>query len=213
MLKLIEGSYASFFPKEMNAMFRNRAETFSGRLGWDVVVKNGYERDSFDDANPLYLVSVDPETEDYWGSLRLLPTTGPNMLRDVFPYLLEDGECIESATIWEVSRICAKDVEGQPDRTKSGVNFALNELILGIGEVALLAGLTQVVCVFDARMFRVVKAAGCNPQIIGRPRQIGNTMSYAGLFDTGEGPLREFRAATGIEHSVLAPDAKELAFA
>jgi len=197
MLKLIEGSYASFFPKEMDAMFRNRAEIFSGRLGWDVVVRNGYERDQFDDANPLYLVSVDPETEDYWGSLRLLPTTGPNMLRDVFPYLLEDGECIESATIWEVSRICAKDVEGQPDRTRSGVNYVLNELILGIGEVALLAGLTQVVCVFDARMFRVVKAAGCNPQIIGRPQRIGNTMSYAGLFDTGEGPLREFRAATG----------------
>src|SRR5215469_9537571 len=47
MLKLIEGSYASFFPKEMDAMFRNRAETFSERLGWEVVVKNGYERDVF----------------------------------------------------------------------------------------------------------------------------------------------------------------------
>jgi N-acyl-L-homoserine lactone synthetase len=84
MLKLIEGSYASFFPKEMDAMFRNRAETLSERLGWEVKVKDGYERDRFDDANPLYLVSVDPDTEDYWGSLRLLPTTGPNMLRDVF---------------------------------------------------------------------------------------------------------------------------------
>jgi N-acyl-L-homoserine lactone synthetase len=80
MLKLIEGSYASFFP--------------------------GYERDRFDDENPLYLVSVDPDTEEYWGSLRLLPTTGPNMLRDVFPQLL-DGDYIESATIWECSRICA----------------------------------------------------------------------------------------------------------
>ena len=91
MLKLIEGSYASFFPKEIDAMFRNRAETFSDRLGWEVVVKDGRERDVFDDANPLYLVSVDPDTEEYWGSLRLLPTTGPNMLRDVFPQLL-DGD-------------------------------------------------------------------------------------------------------------------------
>src|SRR5208337_949225 len=59
MLKLIEGSYASF----------------SDRLGWDVVVNNGYERDRFDDINPLYLVSVDPDTERYWGLLRVLPTT------------------------------------------------------------------------------------------------------------------------------------------
>ena len=212
MLKLIEGSYASFFPREIDAMFRNRAETFSDRLGWEVEVKDGYERDVFDDANPLYLVSVDPDTEEYWGSLRSLPTTGPNMLRDVFPQLL-DGEYIESATIWESSRICAAAVPGQPERGKSGVNYVLSELILGIGEVAVTAGLTQVVSVFDARISRVLKAAGCNPQIIGTPQRIGGVMSYAGLFDTGEGPLKAFRAATGIEHSVLAPGAKEIAFA
>jgi hypothetical protein len=38
-------------------------------------------------------------------------------------------------------------------------------------------------------------------------------MSYAGLFDTGERPLKAFRAAAGIENSVLAPGARELAFA
>jgi acyl homoserine lactone synthase len=213
MLKIIEGSYASFFPKEIDAMFRNRAETFSDRLGWEVVVQNGYERDIFDDdANPLYLVSVDPDTEEYWGSLRLLPTTGPNMLRDVFPQLLDEGY-IESATIWESSRICAASGAGQPERSRSRVNYVLSELILGIGEVAVAAGLTQIVSVFDARIFRVLKAAGCNPQIIGTPQRIGGVTSYAGLFDTGEGPLKAFRAATGIEHSVLAPGAEEIAFA
>src|SRR5271157_1715287 len=70
MLKVIEGANVSFFPREMDAMFRNRAEVFSERLGWDVVVKGGYARDRFDDLNPVYLVSVDPVTERYWGSLR-----------------------------------------------------------------------------------------------------------------------------------------------
>ena len=212
MLKLIEGSYASFFPREVDAMFRNRAETFSDRLGWEVVVKDGRERDRFDDANPLYLVSVDPDTEEYWGSLRLLPTTGPNMLRDVFPQLLA-GDFIESATIWESSRICATVAPGQPHRNRSGVNYVLSELILGIGEVAVAAGLTQIVSVFDARIFRVLRGAGCDPQIIGTPQRIGGEMSYAGLFDTGEEPLAAFRAAAGIEGSVLAPGARELAFA
>src|SRR3984957_4547022 len=219
MLKLIEGSRASLFPMEIDAMFRNRAVTFSERLGWDVTVKDGYERDEFDDANPLYLVSVDPNTNEYWGSLRLLPTTGPNMLRDVFPCLLEEDEFIESATIWESSRICAVSAEGQPERSKSGVNLALGELLAGIGEGGILAGLTQVVSVFDARIFRVLRAAGCNPQLIGKPRRIGDTMCYAGLFDTGEGPLQSIRDAVGISGSVLepprkvqAPQPKELAF-
>jgi len=213
MIKLIEGSYASFFPREMDAMFRNRAQTFSERLGWEVVVKNGYERDGFDDANPLYLVSVDPETEHYWGSLRLLPTTGPNMLRDIFPQLLGEGQTIESATIWESSRICAVTVEGQPERTRNGINLALGELLAGIGEVGLIAGLSQIVSVFDARIFRVLKAAGCNPEIVGRPQRIGGIMCYAGMFDISEKLLIALREFLGIEGSVLAPGAREVAFA
>jgi acyl homoserine lactone synthase len=213
MLKLIEGSKASLFPQETDAMFRNRAEIFSKRLGWDVIVKDGYERDRFDDLDPLYLVSVDPATEKYWGSLRLLPTSGPNMLRDVFPQLLEEGEVVESATIWESSRICAVAAPGQPERSKNGVGYVLSELIEGIGEVALIAGLTQIVSVFDARILRVLKAVGCEPEIIGRPQRIGGVMAYAALFEPNPDRLEAFRAEMRMGRSVLADGAKELVFA
>lgn len=211
MIRLIPAARASSFPNEVDAMFRCRANTFSERFGWDVVVRRGYERDRFDDENPLYVVSVNPVTGQYTGSLRLLPTTGPNMLRDVFPYLLRDGQIIESATIWEVSRICTLQAQGQP-RARTGVNCALADLLVGIGDVALLAGLTQIVAVFDARIFRVLRAAGCNPQIIGTPRRIGDTMSYAGIFDMHEAFQHAVRTGLGIAGSVLAPGAKEFAF-
>ncbi|RBP15929.1 acyl homoserine lactone synthase [Roseiarcus fermentans] len=213
MLKLIEGARASCFPREMDEMFRNRAEVFFERLGWDVIVKDGYERDRFDDLNPLYLVSVDPITGRYWGSLRLLPTTGPNMLRDVFPQLLEDGERVESATIWESSRICAVAAEGQPKQSRNGVNYVMSELIAGIGEVALIAGLTQIVSVFDARIFRVLRAVGCEPAIIGRPRRIGATMAYAALFEPDVVRLQSLREDLQMGPTVLAPGAREFAFA
>jgi len=185
-------------------MFRSRAETFSGRLGWEVIVTDGYEKDRFDNLEPLYLVAVDSLTEQYWGSLRLLPTTGPNMLRDVFPQLLGDGETVASPTIWESSRICAVSLSSQPERSPSGVNYVLSELILGIGEAAMLAGLTEIVSVFDARMLRVLRAAGCNLRIIGTPQRVGDIMCYAGLFETGAGPLDRFRQKAGIHRSVLA---------
>ncbi len=69
-----------------------------------------------------------------------------------------------------------------------------------------MAGLTQIVAVFDARIYRVVKAAGCNPQLIGRPQRIGDTMSYVGVFDTGNSPLAAIRRAVGIQGSVLVPE-------
>jgi hypothetical protein len=44
--------------------------------------------------------------------------------------------------------------------------------------------------VFDARILRILRAAGCSPEIIGKPQRIGDTMSYAGLF--GEAQLKAF---------------------
>jgi N-acyl-L-homoserine lactone synthetase len=48
---------------------------------------------------------------------------------------------------WESSRICAV-AAGQPQRRRNGVNCA-QQLIAGIGEIAVIAGLTQIVSVFD----------------------------------------------------------------
>ena len=208
MLKLIESSYASFFPKEMNAMFRNRAETFSERLGWEVVVKDGFERDCFDDANPLYLVSVDPDTEEYWGSLRLLPTTGPNMLRDVFPQLL-DGGYLESATIWESSRICAASVAGQPERSRSRINYVLSELILGIGEVAVAAGLdANRVCLRRQDFPRSEGGRMQPPRLLGRHNALAGSCATPASSRPAKGRSRRFAPQQRIEHSVL-PQAPE----
>ena len=204
MIKMMQGVCATDQSPVIEAMFRNRAEVFSERLKWDVVVKDGYERDQFDNGGPLYLISIDPETSEYRGSLRLLPTIGPNMLRDIFPFLLRDDEVVESATIWEVSRICTTPSES-PEKHRNGVGPAFGELIVGIGEAAIRYGWSQMVAVFDARVYRVLRAAGCKPQIIGKPTRIGKTLSFAGLFDVGEGPLHSIRDAVGICGSVLAP--------
>ena len=213
MLKVIQGSDAFRFPYEMDAMFRNRKEIFADRLEWDVTVENGWERDVFDEENPVYLVSLDPSTRRYRGSVRLLPTTGPNMLRDVFPFLLDEGETVESQTIWEISRICTAPQSSSGDCRNNGLNDTFAELILGIVEVGLNAGLTQIVAVFDTRVYRMVKAVGCDPQLIGQPQMIGSTMSYVGVFDTGNSPLRKIRRVVGIQHSVLTPEIRELAAA
>ena len=210
MIRLIPAAHTHLFPEVIDAMFRCRAQTFSERLGWRVVVKDGYERDRFDDENPLYLVSVDPCSGEYRGSLRLLPTTGPNMLRDVFPSLLNDDEVIESATIWESSRICAVANNHNLGRVGGGVSHVLAELLVGIGDVARLAGLTQIVSVFDARVFRILASAGCKPQILGTPRRIDGTMSYAGVFNMDEAFQQAARGTLGIEGSVLATDSPEL---
>src|SRR4051812_38342699 len=79
MIRLVQGSRRSLFPQEIDEMHRLRAQVFHERLGWDVEVRDGWEIDRFDALDPLYLLSLDDDGH-VRGSLRLLPTTGPNML-------------------------------------------------------------------------------------------------------------------------------------
>ena len=91
-------------PVLIDQMFRMRAEVFSGRLGWEVEVNNGRETDRFDNEDPLYLLSVSEETGTLQGAVRLLPTTGPYMLRDVFSVLVPGG-APEGPLLWDSSRL------------------------------------------------------------------------------------------------------------
>jgi N-acyl-L-homoserine lactone synthetase len=68
----------------LHDMFVARKEVFCDRLGWNVTLRGGEERDRYDDMDSLYILAVDAQRKAALGSLRLLPTTGPTMLKDIF---------------------------------------------------------------------------------------------------------------------------------
>src|ERR1700716_3981750 len=88
--------------RRLEGMFRLRHEVFKERLAWEVGSQNGRERDMFDDLDPVYIVCE--EGNDVLGSWRLLPTTKPYMLKDVFPELLYGMPAPEAPDVWEISR-------------------------------------------------------------------------------------------------------------
>ena len=69
-------------------MHRLRYRVFKERLDWDVQVSGDMEIDEFDALHPAYLLqrATDGRIQ---GCVRLLPSTGPTMLRDTFPVLLD----------------------------------------------------------------------------------------------------------------------------
>lgn len=208
MIKLVQGLECNSQPRLTNAMYRMRAETFSERLGWDVKVKDGMEIDEFDAINPLYLLAVDSH-DNLKGSLRLLPTTGKNMLQDVFSELLDNGETVRSPLIWESTRFCVSK-SAALERTPNKLNRTTGELLAGIVEVGMLAGLQSVVSVYDARMKRVLQTAGCPATQIGTPKKIGKVTTYAGLFAIDVAMLERIRCASGIRGSVLEDGVEDL---
>lgn len=206
MILTIESPDRAKFRDLMDEMFRMRAEVFSGRLESEVTVTEGRETDRFDDEDPLYLVSVNEMTGALQGAVRLLPTTGPNMLRDVFCVLTPEG-APESPQIWESSRFAINPgIFAGEDRTNANhrVNAVTLELLCGIVEICRKSGIDHIVSVFDARMARIFRSIDCPFDVIGVPTRIGKTMTYAALFQMSAAMRRRLGKVGGYEEPVLA---------
>lgn len=80
-----------------------RARQFFDRRGWNVEVRGGRETDGFDLLDPIYIL-VASEAGRLLASLRILPTSGPHMLADVFPEVMGGQDPIRSPSVWESSR-------------------------------------------------------------------------------------------------------------
>lgn len=91
-----------------------RHQVFVERLGWPLHTENGMESDQFDRPNTIYVVSHDDQGEII-GCARLLPTTGPYLLGEVFPQLLNGLPPPCSPDIWELSRFAT----GRPKNRKA----------------------------------------------------------------------------------------------
>ncbi|MEM7300985.1 MAG: acyl-homoserine-lactone synthase [Pseudomonadota bacterium] len=204
MIKIIHAHNRKHYPHHIHQMHVLRKETFSDRMKWDVDVLGGWEIDGFDACDPLYVLSVDA-SDNVRGCLRLLPTTGPNMLADVFPDLLNRGQPkISHPNIWESSRFCVRLGNLRDSRSLKAFNRVTAELIAGMGEVALHSGVDQIVTVYDHLLRRIIGRAGCQETLVGGPNMIGGVKTYAGLFDINKDELEAFKNHWGIEASDIA---------
>jgi acyl homoserine lactone synthase len=90
----------SMSPMDSEGMHRLRYEIFSQKLGWEVNAVNGMERDEFDDVPEVEYMLAKSFTGSVDACWRLLPTLGPNMLRDTFPELLHGQPAPAGADCW-----------------------------------------------------------------------------------------------------------------
>src|ERR1700761_51581 len=67
MIIIVEAHNARKHAHLLEQMFRMRARIFHDRLGWDVTVKDGKERDRYDDENPVYIIYTDDRGEKVKG--------------------------------------------------------------------------------------------------------------------------------------------------
>ena len=147
MIQLIIPERHNEFARELRAMHQLRYRVFRERLDWNVQTSGDLELDQFDTLNPHYLLLRQTDGR-VAGCVRLLPTTGPTMLRDVFPELLDGRSVPEDLGVWESSRF-ALDLAPPTSNGSAGVALETFWLLAAMIEFGLSRRLTRIVTVTD----------------------------------------------------------------
>lgn len=170
----------------LDQSFRLRKKVFADRLGWNVAVSGPYERDSYDDLHPAYFIWCDDHRQTLYGSVRLMPTTGPTLLYDVFRETFPSACDLTAPGIWEGTRMCideeaiARDFpEMRPDRA-----FCL--LLLALCEVALDNGIDTLISNYEPHMRRFYERSGAEFDELGRAEGYGRFPVCCGAFEVSQ---------------------------
>ena len=201
MIQLVTHDSYGEFVDDLAEMHRLRYRVFKERLGWDVQVSGGMEIDEFDALHPAYLLQWGSD-DRLQGCVRLLPSAGPNMLRDTFPALLDGRPAPVSPEIWESSRFA---LDAVPNSTKAAgeVIRATYELFAGMIEFGLSRRLTDIVTVTDVRMERILRRAGWPLARIGEPTTLDATLAVAGYLKVSADGLARVRSNGDLRRPVL----------
>jgi acyl homoserine lactone synthase len=157
MLLFLTAEELGQFPALRASMFSDRTQQFRERLGWEVKVDaKGWERDQYDDLNPVYVIWQRPDGL-HGGSMRFLPTEGRTMVNEHFAEL-SGGLKYRHPKLWECTRFCLSE------RMPGNVSAAL---MLGGAQLGVGLGLSRAVGVFDARMIRIYRVLGWQPVVLG----------------------------------------------
>ncbi|ACC73551.1 acyl-homoserine-lactone synthase [Paraburkholderia phymatum] len=162
------GTRQEFDNNHINEMYRLRARVFRDRMGWDIPTIAGMEIDGYDALGPYYMLIQDGDRR-VRGCWRLMPTEGPNMLKDTFPQLLDGREAPLGRHIWELSRFAIETDGAQTFGFAELTMHAIHELVTFADRM----GITRYVTVTTTAIERMLRRAGIEVTRLGPPVKIG----------------------------------------
>ncbi|QBQ99444.1 acyl-homoserine-lactone synthase [Paraburkholderia pallida] len=162
------GLRQEFDNEDINEMYRLRARVFRDRMGWDIPTIAGMEIDGYDALGPHYML-IQADDGKVCGCWRLMPTEGPNMLRDTFPQLLHGDAAPAGRHIWELSRFA---IESGNDHAFGFADVTMHA-IHALVSFADRMGISRYVTVTTTPIERLLRRTGIDVTRLGAPVRIG----------------------------------------
>ncbi|MEX0346131.1 MAG: acyl-homoserine-lactone synthase [Rhizobiaceae bacterium] len=170
----------------LKQMYRLRKRVFSDQLAWDVPVHGDMEKDGYDEMKPAYLLWCNEDMDVLYGAIRLLPTTGPTLLYDVFRRTFPENIDLRAPGIWEGTRMCIDETRIADDHPEIAPGDAFCMLLLALCEVALAHGIHTLISNYEPHLKRIYKKSGAKLDEIGRAEGYGKRPVCCGVFEVSE---------------------------
>ena len=180
-MKILTGSEKELPRGVFEQLGRYRRRVFMEKLGWQLNTVDDMEQDQFDREDAVYIASFN-RFGDVNGCARLLPTTRPYLLGEVFPQLLNGAPVPARPEVWELSRFAAMDLDrpepGPLGQFSSPVAIDLLETAL---DCAASRGADDVLAVSHIGVERLLRKAGFSARRIGEPIHVDGApiMAYS----------------------------------
>ena len=186
-MEMLTGRSADIAPQLMEDIGRYRHKVFIEMLKWELLVDEpGIERDQFDREDTLYVVARD-DAGEVIGTARLLPTTRPYLLSDVFPELLAGAEPPRDPTVWELSRFAAVDFTKPVGNAMGQFSAYVAASLLAASLAAARAqGAERVITVSPLGIERLLRRGGYRSHRAGPPIISGGHPIFACWIDTAD---------------------------
>lgn len=158
---------------DIERLYAYRYAVFVQRLGWELPAHDGLEIDQFDKPDTIHVVAR-TDNGDVCGCARLLPTSSPYLLSEVFPELMNGKALPKSDDVWELSRFSATDLTGSVSQT-----WLCRDIMAATIDCAMKAGAKRLIAVTSKGVERILTRLGINWQPVGPTVRVGGHAIFA----------------------------------
>lgn len=196
MIYVIDRHNRRAFHAQIEEMFRIRHDIYVGRRGWKALEKpDGRDVDQFDTDSTVYILGID-DNGHVTAGLRLNPTTGPHLIRDIFPHAVTEQPIPVGDTIYEFTRwfVVKERVSPEENRRVAG------ELLVAMLEYGKSIGLTDISLCCDSFFWKTMQEMRWDVRRLGPVTRYPEGKAIAVLFDVSDRMIantREVRDVTG----------------
>lgn len=203
VLTLISPETRKYHQSDLIEMHQMRFEVFCQKMKWNLPSINGLEIDQFDHNCAYYLLYRPSESQPIHSSIRIIPTTSPNLTTDIFGNMIKQKKYVKSIpSRWEISRF-AINPSFDAKKHYSEIRIGTSMISLGLLEFGLGKNISEYITISMPHIERVLRMLGWPLHRIGEETTVDNTIAIPGYLEVSQDNLEILKNKVSANYEPL----------